>query len=164
MKQLGEKNSTCKIIFFEANGLILQVISNGYILGEILVGPIFFTNFEIKKISPQRLPLEGSIPTGIPFHQNPQRIQEFPNITSWWLNQPIWKKLVKLDHLPTNRGEHKQLFETTTYINCWWFGFVRVCSFRVMLEKFLAPRHFQLFVLDINVQQLRSCQGPMGST
>ena len=33
-----------------------------------------------------------------------------PNIqikTSWWLNQPIWKIWVKLDHFPKVRGEKK---------------------------------------------------------
>ena len=28
--------------------------------------------------------------------------------TSWWLNQPIWTILVKLDHFPKDRGENKQ--------------------------------------------------------
>ena len=30
-------------------------------------------------------------------------------LTSWWLNQPICKNMiVKLDHFPTNGGEHKK--------------------------------------------------------
>ena len=28
--------------------------------------------------------------------------------TSWWLNQPIWTILVKLDHFPKDQGENKQ--------------------------------------------------------
>ena len=27
------------------------------------------------------------------------------SFTSWWLNQPIWKIWVKLDHFPKDRGE-----------------------------------------------------------
>ena len=36
-----------------------------------------------------------------------------PNLSSWWLNQPIWKKcFVKLDHLPQFSGKKiKKLFE-----------------------------------------------------
>ena len=34
--------------------------------------------------------------------------------TSWWLNQPIWKILVKLEHFPKVRDENKKIFETTT--------------------------------------------------
>ena len=35
---------------------------------------------------------------------------EIKNITStsWWLNQPIWKIFIKLDHFPRDRGEHKK--------------------------------------------------------
>ena len=33
--------------------------------------------------------------------------------TGWWLNQPIWKMLVNLDHFPTNRVENKQ-----QYLSC----------------------------------------------
>ena len=29
-------------------------------------------------------------------------------VTGWWLNQPIWKIWVKLDHFPKVRGEHKK--------------------------------------------------------
>ncbi len=35
--------------------------------------------------------------------------------SSWWLNQPLWKILVKLDHLPKDRGENfKNLWVATT--------------------------------------------------
>ena len=34
-------------------------------------------------------------------------------IISWWLNQPIWKLLVKLDHFPKVREENEKIFETT---------------------------------------------------
>ena len=30
------------------------------------------------------------------------------SLYSWWLNQPIWKIFVKLDHFPKFRGEHKK--------------------------------------------------------
>ncbi len=32
------------------------------------------------------------------------------SIASWWV-QPVWKILVKLDHFPNFRGEHKKMFE-----------------------------------------------------
>ena len=31
--------------------------------------------------------------------------------TSWWLNQPIWNILVKLDHFPRVRDENPKIFE-----------------------------------------------------
>ena len=31
-------------------------------------------------------------------------------IASWWLNQPIWKILVKLGIISPNRGEHKNIW------------------------------------------------------
>ena len=37
--------------------------------------------------------------------------------SSWWLNQPIWKILVKLDHFPKDRGEN------TKYLNFELFSF-----------------------------------------
>ena len=39
------------------------------------------------------------------------------NLYSWWLNQPNWKILVKLDHFPPNRDENKPSLETNTYSN-----------------------------------------------
>ena len=36
----------------------------------------------------------------------------FQLYTSWWLNQPIWKKIVKLDHLTRVRDENKK------YLSC----------------------------------------------
>ena len=42
-----------------------------------------------------------------------KKIGDPTQITSWWLNQPIWKNmLVKLDHLPT--GENNKFSKTTT--------------------------------------------------
>ena len=32
-------------------------------------------------------------------------------LITWWLNQPIWKAFVNLDHFPRVRGE-KKTFET----------------------------------------------------
>ena len=40
----------------------------------------------------------------------------FQNFPSWWLNQPIWKIWVKLDHLPKCRGEkEKNMWVATTW-------------------------------------------------
>ena len=33
-------------------------------------------------------------------------------LTSWWLNQPIWKILVKLEIFPNFRGENKEYLKT----------------------------------------------------
>ena len=38
----------------------------------------------------------------------------FARISSWWLNQPIWKIFVKLGIFPKIRGEYQKIFETTT--------------------------------------------------
>ena len=38
----------------------------------------------------------------------------YASVSVWWLNQPIWKIWVKLDHFPRVRGENKRIFETTT--------------------------------------------------
>ena len=35
-------------------------------------------------------------------------LEQFHTFTSWWLNQPIWKIFVKLDHFPKFRGENKK--------------------------------------------------------
>ena len=37
-----------------------------------------------------------------------QNHQETVVFSSWWLNQPIWKIFVKLDHFPKVRGESKK--------------------------------------------------------
>ena len=50
--------------------------------------------------------------------------------TSWWLNQPIWKILVKLDHFPRVRGENKKCLKPPLgkmvvffIVECWfWRG------------------------------------------
>ena len=36
------------------------------------------------------------------------------NYAGWWLNQPIWKIFVKLDHFPKDRGEHKEYLKPPT--------------------------------------------------
>ena len=36
------------------------------------------------------------------------------SLSSWWLNQPVWKILVNLDHFPKDPGENNKIFETTT--------------------------------------------------
>ena len=43
--------------------------------------------------------------TGVKFHP------KIDKSSTWWLNQPlwqIWQILVKMDHLPQGRGEHKK--------------------------------------------------------
>ena len=37
-------------------------------------------------------------------------------ITSWWLNQPIWKILVKLDHFPQVGVKIENIWVATTQI------------------------------------------------
>ena len=41
--------------------------------------------------------------------------------SGWWLNQPIWKILVKLDHFPNFRVENKQSLKPTPR---WWLSII----------------------------------------
>ena len=47
--------------------------------------------------------------SGVVFGKLTSHVQ---NYASWWLNQPIWKMFVKLDHFPMVRGENKK------YLSC----------------------------------------------
>ena len=42
--------------------------------------------------------------------------KRYRKVTSWWLNQPIWKILVKMDHFPKFRGENIK------YLSCHHIG------------------------------------------
>ena len=39
----------------------------------------------------------------------------FQRFSSWWLNQPIWKTLVKIGSSSTNRGENKTYFKPPSF-------------------------------------------------
>ena len=71
-----------------------MIISPQRLLTWIAFGKINTTPMYERKVSPP--------------HVRPDSTKD----SSWWLNQPIWKILVKLDHFPS-RGKNK-IFETTT--------------------------------------------------
>ena len=43
-----------------------------------------------------------------PFSKQKRHQQKLCYFSSWWLNQPNWKIVVKLDHFPRVRGENKK--------------------------------------------------------
>ena len=74
----------------------------------------------------------------IPHQQKKTATQEAMNaqndalLSSWWLNQPIWKILVNLDHFPKDRGENEKCLKPPpSYIYqamVGWFTLVLYCS------------------------------------
>ena len=99
---------------------------------------------------------------------------------SWWLNQPFWKILVKLDHFPNFRGEHAKkcplkpppssgvFSEVALSFQCFfgikiWAGGVCRSSFRGRKNTTLIPDRVQGFVLRKGFYTpIHSCSFRMG--